>query len=94
MGSTASTQSGTATTSSDQTGTQSSQGAMSSDQAGTQSSQGATSSAQTGTSAAGGQAGTSTKAGNRLPQTASPLPLIGLLGLGSFAAGIVARRRK
>lgn len=29
-----------------------------------------------------------------LPQTASPLPLLGLLGLGSFAAGMVARKRK
>lgn len=29
-----------------------------------------------------------------LPQTASPLPLIALLGLGSIASGIVARRRR
>ena len=29
-----------------------------------------------------------------LPQTASPLPLIGLVGLGSLAAGVVARKRK
>lgn len=28
-----------------------------------------------------------------LPQTASPLPLLGLLGLGSFAAGLFGRRK-
>jgi LPXTG-motif cell wall-anchored protein len=32
-------------------------------------------------------------AGN-LPQTASPLPLLGLLGMGSLAAGVVTRKRK
>jgi len=32
--------------------------------------------------------------GETLPQTASPLPLIGLLGLGSLVAGVVARKRK
>jgi hypothetical protein len=30
----------------------------------------------------------------KLPQTASPLPLLGLLGLGSLAAGLISRRRK
>lgn len=31
---------------------------------------------------------------NQLPQTASPLPLLGLLGLGSLVAGFVSRRKK
>jgi len=31
---------------------------------------------------------------SQLPQTASPLPLLGLLGLGSLLAGFVARRKK
>jgi LPXTG-motif cell wall-anchored protein len=34
------------------------------------------------------------KAAGNLPQTASPLPLLGLLGFGSLAAGLVTRRRK
>jgi LPXTG-motif cell wall-anchored protein len=34
------------------------------------------------------------EAGQELPQTASPLPLLGLLGLGSLVAGVVARKRK
>ena len=33
-------------------------------------------------------------ANNRLPQTASPLPLIGMLGLGSLLAGLISRRKK
>jgi trimeric autotransporter adhesin len=33
-------------------------------------------------------------AGQKLPQTASPLPLLGLLGLGSLVTGLVARRKK
>jgi LPXTG-motif cell wall-anchored protein len=33
-------------------------------------------------------------AGSNLPQTASPLPLLGLLGLGSFGAGLLSRRKK
>jgi cobalamin biosynthesis Mg chelatase CobN len=32
--------------------------------------------------------------GSTLPQTASPLPLIGLLGFGGIAAGLVTRRKK
>jgi LPXTG-motif cell wall-anchored protein len=32
--------------------------------------------------------------GQNLPQTASPLPLLGLLGFGSLAAGTFVRRRK
>ena len=28
-----------------------------------------------------------------LPQTASPLPLLGLLGMGSLAAGVISRRK-
>jgi LPXTG-motif cell wall-anchored protein len=31
---------------------------------------------------------------NKLPQTASPLPLLGLLGFGSLLGGLVARRKK
>jgi colicin import membrane protein len=33
-------------------------------------------------------------ANNKLPQTASPLPLLGLLGLGSVVSGLIARRKK
>jgi hypothetical protein len=32
--------------------------------------------------------------GQRLPQTASPLPLLGLMGLGSLVTGLVACRKK
>jgi hypothetical protein len=39
-----------------------------------------------------GTAGTSTKTGKKLPQTASPLPLLGLLGLGMFSFGTLSRR--
>jgi LPXTG-motif cell wall-anchored protein len=34
------------------------------------------------------------KQAKALPQTASPLPLLGLLGLGSLATGLVSRRKK
>jgi hypothetical protein len=34
----------------------------------------------------------SAKSGD-LPQTASPLPLLGLLGLGSLVTGLVARKK-
>jgi LPXTG-motif cell wall-anchored protein len=30
----------------------------------------------------------------KLPQTASPLPLLGLLGLGSLGLGLFSRRKK
>jgi cobalamin biosynthesis Mg chelatase CobN len=43
----------------------------------------------------GNQAGageTSTTASSRLPHTASPLPLIGLLGLGAFSLGALRMR--
>jgi hypothetical protein len=33
-------------------------------------------------------------AGSKLPQTASPLPLLGLLGLGSLVTGVISRRKK
>lgn len=33
-------------------------------------------------------------AGQKLPQTASPLPLLGLLGLGSLVSGLIGRRKK
>ncbi len=32
--------------------------------------------------------------GGNLPQTASPLPLLGLLGMGGLTAGIVSRKRR
>lgn len=32
-------------------------------------------------------------AGQKLPQTASPLPLLGLLGLGSLVSGLIARKK-
>ena len=35
-----------------------------------------------------------TETQGELPQTASPLPLLGLLGFGSMAAGLLARRKK
>jgi len=41
---------------------------------------------------AGNNAGNN--AGSKLPQTASPLPLLGLLGLGSLVTGIVSRHKK
>jgi LPXTG-motif cell wall-anchored protein len=34
------------------------------------------------------------KQGEKLPQTASPLPLISLLGFGSMLTGLATRRRK
>ena len=33
-------------------------------------------------------------ADKKLPQTASPLPLLGLLGFGSLAAGLIGRKKK
>jgi hypothetical protein len=46
-------------------------------------------------SAAGTNANANTNAnGKKLPQTASPLPLLGLLGAGSLAAGLASRRKK
>jgi hypothetical protein len=33
-------------------------------------------------------------ANSKLPQTASPLPLIGLLGMGSLLTGLISRRKK
>jgi hypothetical protein len=47
---------------------------------------------QTGGQAQTGTEGTSTKAGKKLPQTASPLPLLGLLGLGIFSFGTLSTR--
>lgn len=38
-------------------------------------------------------AGTSQGAKQKMPQTASPLPLLGLLGFGSLVSGLVARRK-
>jgi LPXTG-motif cell wall-anchored protein len=39
-------------------------------------------------------ANTGATSGKKLPQTASPLPLLGLLGLGSLASGFAFRKRK
>jgi hypothetical protein len=47
---------------------------------------------QSGT--AGNQAAGQNAGQQKLPQTASPLPLLGLMGLGSLLTGLVARRRK
>jgi LPXTG-motif cell wall-anchored protein len=33
-------------------------------------------------------------AGGNLPQTASPLPLLSLLGLGSIGVGLLSRKKK
>jgi|GraSoiStandDraft_41_1057321.scaffolds.fasta_scaffold121014_3 LPXTG-motif cell wall-anchored protein len=58
-----------------------------------QGTQGATTSDQSATGAAStGAQDQGAKAGN-LPQTASPLPLLGLLGMGSLAAGVLTRRK-
>jgi hypothetical protein len=38
--------------------------------------------------------GDQTAGQKKLPQTASPLPLLGLLGLGSLVSGLIARRKK
>jgi peptidoglycan DL-endopeptidase CwlO len=48
----------------------------------------------TGSASANEQSSASDNAGQKLPQTASPLPLLGLLGLGSLVTGFVTRRRK
>jgi len=40
------------------------------------------------------QNATSSNAKGALPQTASPLPLLGLLGFGSMLGGLLTRRRK
>ncbi len=44
--------------------------------------------------ATGNQAAQPTGKKGKLPQTGSPLPLLGLLGAGSLGAGLVSRRRK
>jgi LPXTG-motif cell wall-anchored protein len=45
--------------------------------------------------AAGNTSDQNTSANSQqLPQTASPLPLLGLLGLGSLASGLIVRRKK
>lgn len=43
---------------------------------------------------AGNQATGQNAGQQKLPQTASPLPLLGLMGLGSLLTGLVARRKK
>ncbi len=39
------------------------------------------------------QNGAKAKTGKKLPQTASPLPLYGIAGLGLLGAGLIARRK-
>lgn len=53
------------------------------------------------TGAAANDQGTAGQTGNqthahkgKLPQTATPLPLLAVLGLGSLAAGVVRKKRK
>jgi len=58
-----------------------------SSQSGTAADQNAAPSTADQNAAAGGRSG-------KLPQTASPLPLIALLGMGSLTAGLVSRRKK
>ena len=48
---------------------------------------------QSATSDQTGAASSSTGKKGKLPQTASPLPLLGILGMGSLGAGLVARKR-
>lgn len=65
------------------------QGSQTGAQTPSTSDQGATSGAQ------GAQGNTGANAtGKKLPQTASPLPLLGLLGIGSLAAGLFQRRKR
>jgi LPXTG-motif cell wall-anchored protein len=52
-----------------------------------------TPSSSTQTAASDQNAANSANAGN-LPQTASPLPLLGLLGFGSLVTGYLSRRKK
>lgn len=96
-----SSQSSTSSTSStDQNGSSSSTATTpsTSDQSGSSAtgSTGPTSSDQNATSSQSGTAtGTSGKSRNgKLPQTASPLPLLGLLGLGSLGAGLLRSRKR
>ena len=46
-----------------------------------------------GTADQTGQTETDAEAAGQLPQTASPLPLLALLGIGSLAAGYASRRK-
>jgi hypothetical protein len=59
---------------------------------GTEKAYGATKNAVTGSSSdqqnQSGNQGTSNTSGGKLPQSASPLPLLGLLGLGTFSLGV------
>ena len=75
---------GAATTGNDQTGAAA--GTTSSDQTGAAAGTTDNTGAATGTKRHG-------KNGN-LPQTASPLPLLGLLGLGSTGLGILASKKR
>jgi LPXTG-motif cell wall-anchored protein len=58
--------------------------------------QAATSSTTAEPQSSAAPAGNQANEGNQaaLPQTASPLPLLGLLGFGATAAGAFLRRRK
>lgn len=89
------------TTPSDQSGSSASQPSATSPQSSTSSTPADQNQATTpSTSADQGQAATTSdqngataKTGKKLPQTASPLPLYGIAGLGLMGAGLLARHK-
>jgi hypothetical protein len=48
---------------------------------------------QSATAASTDQNADKSNSDQKLPQTASPLPLLGLLGLGSLVSGLIARKK-
>jgi LPXTG-motif cell wall-anchored protein len=79
-----------APSSSDQTAQSSAATSSSSDQTAQQNEPSSTAGNEAQSNATSGQE----NAGANLPQTASPLPLLGLLGLGSIGAGLLTRKKK
>jgi len=49
---------------------------------------------QNAAEAASADQGANAEGGKNLPQTATPLPLLALLGLGSLTGGLAARKKK